>query len=110
MTTAGVRAAALRPAFRPHPVRRVLSAGPWSGSFLESPVPATAMFAAAAVLLAGGTLPVVDGELVLAGLTTAVLATLVARLLPPPSPAGRPVVQTSRSSVSRAGSSVHLSG
>jgi PAS domain S-box-containing protein len=63
MTTTGVRTAVA-----PHP-------------FLHSPVPSTAMFAAVAVLLAGGTLPVVDGELVLAGLTTAFLATLVAGLL-----------------------------
>jgi PAS domain S-box-containing protein len=44
------------------------------------------MFAGAAVLLATDVLPVVDGELVLAGLVTASLATLVSRLVGRPSP------------------------
>ncbi|CAA9267370.1 MAG: PAS sensor protein [uncultured Blastococcus sp.] len=79
-TEAGVRAP------RPLPrSRRLLGAGPSSGSALESTVPTTGMFAAAAVLIAGGWIPVVDGELVLAGMTTAVLAVLVARLIPRPS-------------------------
>ena len=42
--------------------------------------PATLLFGIAAVLLATGTLPVTDGELVLAGLGSALLAALVARL------------------------------
>ncbi len=46
------------------------------------------MLGAAAVLLAAGTLPVVDGGLVLAGLATAFLATLLAPLLAHPAPVG----------------------
>jgi PAS domain S-box-containing protein len=56
------------------------------GSVLERSLPSTAMFAGAAVLVATGALPVVDGELVLAGLATASLATLVSRLVGRPSP------------------------
>jgi signal transduction histidine kinase len=82
MTTAGVRTAVLRPVPRAGLRQRLLAAVPYPPSFLQGPVPSTAMFAAATVLLAGGALPVVDGELVLAGLTTAFLATLVARLVP----------------------------
>jgi len=44
------------------------------------------LFGATAVLLAVGVLPVVDGELVLAGLTTAFVGTLLSRL------AGRPAI------------------
>jgi PAS domain S-box-containing protein len=85
MTAAGVRTAVLTPV-RSGPLRRLLGAAAYPATLLQGPVPSTAMFAAAAVLLAGGTLPVVDGELVLAGLTTAFLATLVARLVARPSP------------------------
>ena len=55
---------------------------------LERALPSTALFALAAVLLGTGTLPVVDGELVLAGLASAFLATLVARLVTRPAAAG----------------------
>ncbi|TFV65304.1 UNVERIFIED_ORG: PAS domain S-box protein [Bacillus sp. AZ43] len=79
MTAAGVRSAVLAP--RPSLTRRLLAAARFPGPVLESPLPTTAMFAAAAVLLAGGTLPVVDGELVLAGLASAFLATLLSRVL-----------------------------
>jgi PAS domain S-box-containing protein len=53
------------------------------GTALERALPSTALFAAAAVLVATGTLPVTDGELVLGGLVTAFLATVVARLTRP---------------------------
>jgi PAS domain S-box-containing protein len=52
-------------------------------------VPSTAMFAAGTALLAGGTIPVRDGELVLAGLATAYLATLVGHLSGAPWLAGK---------------------
>jgi PAS domain S-box-containing protein len=52
-----------------------------TGSALARALPATAMFAAAAALLALGALPVTDGELVLAGLSTAALATVLAGLV-----------------------------
>ncbi|MET0763213.1 MAG: PAS domain-containing protein, partial [Blastococcus sp.] len=67
-------------------LRRRLSTFVSGGSVLERSLPSTAMFAGAAVLLATGALPVVDGELVLAGLATASLATLVSRLVGRPSP------------------------
>jgi PAS domain S-box-containing protein len=54
--------------------------GARSPLFLRA-LPTTAAFAAAAALLALGALPVVDGELVLAGLGTAVLGTTVAGLI-----------------------------
>ena len=50
---------------------------------LERSLPSTVLFALAAVLVAGGVLPVVDGELVLAGLTAAFVAPLVGRLAAP---------------------------
>jgi PAS domain S-box-containing protein len=74
---------------RPAPrvrLRRRLNTLASGGSLLERSLPSTAMFAGAAVLLATGALPVVDGELVLAGLVTASLATLVSRLVGRPSP------------------------
>jgi PAS domain S-box-containing protein len=49
--------------------------------------PGTVLFGVAAVLLAAGVLPVVDGELVLAGLGSAFLAPLVARLTARPATA-----------------------
>src|SRR5688500_6592930 len=82
MTTVGPPTAVLRPVPRACLRHRLLAAVPSPASFLQGPVPSTAMFAAATVLLAGGALPVVDGELVLAGLTTAFLTSLVARLVP----------------------------
>jgi PAS domain S-box-containing protein len=88
MTTAGVRTAVLRPAPRARLRQWLAAAAPSPPSLLQSSVPSTAMFAAAAVLMAGGALPVVDGELVLAGLATAFLATVVARLVARPSIAG----------------------
>ena len=88
MTTAGVRTAVLRPVLRGRHGRRLLAAVPYPASWLQSSLPSAAMFAGAAVLLAGGALPVVDSELVLAGLTTAFLATVVARLVARPSLAG----------------------
>jgi PAS domain S-box-containing protein len=51
------------------------------GTVLERSLPSTAMFAVATLLLAAGVLPVDDGELVLAGLTSAFLATALARLI-----------------------------
>jgi PAS domain S-box-containing protein len=87
MTTAGVRTTVLRPAPRGGFLQRLLTA-PYP--LLQRPGPSTVLFAATAVLLAGGALPVADGELVLAGLATAFLATLVARVLPHPSSAGDP--------------------
>ncbi|MCW2634908.1 MAG: sensor signal transduction histidine kinase [Blastococcus sp.] len=50
-------------------------------SLLSRALPATAIFAVAAGLLAVGALPVLDGELVVAGLSTAFLATCVAALI-----------------------------
>ena len=51
------------------------------------PLPGTVLFGVAAVLLATGMLPVLDGELVLAGLGSAFLAALIARLpTAPPRP------------------------
>ncbi|SNR72921.1 sensor histidine kinase [Blastococcus mobilis] len=87
MTTAGVRAGVLRPARRTRPAG-VRAAVPYPASVLQNALPSAAMFAGAAVLLAGGALPVTDSELVLAGLTTAFLATAVARLVARPSFAG----------------------
>jgi PAS domain S-box-containing protein len=52
------------------------------GAVVDRSLPSTVLFAVAAVLLGTGTLPVADGELVLAGLASAFLATLVARLVP----------------------------
>ncbi|HLM05979.1 MAG TPA: ATP-binding protein [Blastococcus sp.] len=52
-----------------------------SGPVLDRSLPSTAMFAVAGVLLADGVLPVVDGELVLAGLATALVASLTSRRL-----------------------------
>ncbi|UOY03571.1 sensor histidine kinase [Blastococcus sp. PRF04-17] len=75
------------------PAPRVGLRGPASaGPLLERSLPSAAMFAAAAVLVAAGALPVVDGELVLAGLATAFLATLVARLVVRPTGDGGLVV------------------
>ena len=86
MTAVEVGTAVLhRPAPRVR-LRQRLTAFVSGGSVLERSLPSTAMFAGAAVLLATGALPVVDGELVLAGLATAVLATLVSRLVVRPSP------------------------
>jgi PAS domain S-box-containing protein len=75
MTTAVLE----RSAARPGPRRR-LATLLGHGPLLERALPSTAMFAVAAVLLATGGLPVRDGELVLAGLALAFLATLVAWL------------------------------
>ncbi|TFV86025.1 ATP-binding protein [Blastococcus sp. CT_GayMR16] len=55
---------------------------------LDRSLPSTVLFAVAALLLGTGTLPVADGELVLAGLASAFLATLVARLVTQPAVAG----------------------
>jgi PAS domain S-box-containing protein len=87
MTTAGVRPALLRPAPWAG-LRRLLATARHPAGSLQSPLPSTAMFAAAAILLAGGAVPVTDGELVLSGLTTAFLASLVARLVGRPSLGG----------------------
>ncbi|HEY0401111.1 MAG TPA: ATP-binding protein [Blastococcus sp.] len=54
------------------------------GTVLERSLPSTVLFAVAASLLTTGTLPVANGELVLAGLASAFLATLVARLVTRP--------------------------
>jgi PAS domain S-box-containing protein len=61
--------------------RRFGSSLPTRGSTLARVLPATGMFAAAAALIAVGALPVLDGELVLAGLSTAFLAGGVAALI-----------------------------
>ncbi|MFD2093580.1 sensor histidine kinase [Blastococcus deserti] len=81
MTTAEVRPTLVRPA----PLLRLPSALPYPASLLRGPGPSTVGFATAAVLLAAGALPVADAELVLAGLATALLATLVAHLVVRPS-------------------------
>ncbi|HYH72222.1 MAG TPA: hypothetical protein VD764_03330, partial [Nocardioides sp.] len=88
MTAVEVGSAVLhRP--RPHAgLRQRLSGLLSGGSMLERSLPSTAMFAGAALLLATGILPVLDRELVLAGLTTAFLATLVSRLVVRASPTG----------------------
>jgi PAS domain S-box-containing protein len=51
-----------------------------SGVAFDRSLPATLLFGVTALLLATGTLPVTDGELVLAGLTSAFVASLVSRL------------------------------
>src|SRR3954468_7223187 len=79
MTSAGMPTADLHPKPRAG-LRHRPRAAPHPASLLQGPVPSTAMFAADTALLAGGTIPVRDGELVLAGLATAYLATLVGRL------------------------------
>jgi PAS domain S-box-containing protein len=91
MTTADARglemgAAVLAPPASPRGLRRRLSdlaAG--SGSVLDRSLPSAAMFAVATLLFPLGVLPVADGELVLAGLTTAFLATVLARVIARPS-------------------------
>jgi PAS domain S-box-containing protein len=88
MTPAGVPTADLHPKPRAG-LRHRPRAAPHPASLLQGPVPSTAMFAAGTALLAGGTIPVRDGELVLAGLATAYLATLVGRLSGAPSMAGK---------------------
>jgi PAS domain S-box-containing protein len=77
-----------RPARRGRFLQRLAALASGQGSVLERSLPSTAMFAGAALLLAGRALPVTDGELVLAGLATAFLATLVAPLVTRSSPAG----------------------
>ncbi|TFV81148.1 PAS domain-containing protein [Blastococcus sp. CT_GayMR20] len=85
MTAVEVPTAVLhRPA--PRTLRQRLSALVSDGAVLERSLPSTAMFAGATLLLAAGILPVTDGELVLAGLATAFLASLVSRLVVRPSP------------------------
>jgi PAS domain S-box-containing protein len=54
------------------------------GTALDRALPSTVLFAVAAVLLGTGSLPFTDGELVLAGLASAFLGTLVARLVTRP--------------------------
>jgi PAS domain S-box-containing protein len=75
---------------RPVPRRRGRLAAVLSrqGTVLDRSLPSTVLFAVAAVLLGTGSLPVVDGELVLAGLAAAFLATLVARVVTRPAVAG----------------------
>jgi PAS domain S-box-containing protein len=86
MTAVEVGTAVLhRPAPRAR-LRQRLAALVSEGAVLERSLPSTAMFAGATVLLGTGVLPVVDAELVLAGLATAFLATLVSRLVVRPSP------------------------
>jgi PAS domain S-box-containing protein len=77
LTTAGATALVPRERLR-REFRVWRTAG---GSTFARALPATAMFAATAALLAVGVLPVADGELVLAGLSTAFLATGVAGLI-----------------------------
>jgi PAS domain S-box-containing protein len=77
-----------RPAPRERLRQRLTALASGRGPLLERSLPATAMFAAAAVLFASGALPVKDGELVLAGLATAFVATLVTRLVARPSLTG----------------------
>jgi PAS domain S-box-containing protein len=78
MTTADVSTAVLGGAVRARSWRRRTVR---NRLVLESSLPSTAMVAAASLLLATGTLPVADGELVVAGLATAFLASLVAGVL-----------------------------
>jgi PAS domain S-box-containing protein len=75
---------------RPVPRRRGRLAAVFSGqgTDLDRSLPSTVLFAVAAVLLGTGSLPVADGELVLAGLAAAFLATLVARVVTRPAVAG----------------------
>ena len=85
MTAVEVGTAVLgRPAPRRGPAAPVSRSAP----VLDRALPSTALFAVAAVLLGTGTLPVADGELVLAGLAAAFLGTLVARLVTRPAAAG----------------------
>lgn len=77
MTAADVSTAVLGAAVQDQPRRGTTA--PRAGSSLRHALPATAAFVAAAALLATGALPVADGELVVAGLSLAFLATLVAR-------------------------------
>ena len=64
--------------------RRLAGAFSGGGAVLDRSLPSTVLFGAAAVLLGTGTLPVADGELVLAGLASAFLATLLVRLVTRP--------------------------
>jgi len=88
MTSAGVPTADLH--LKPRAgLRHWPRAAPHPASLLQAPLPSTAMFVAGTALLAGGAIPVRNGELVLAGLATAYLATLVGRLSGAPSLAGK---------------------
>jgi len=69
-------------------VRRLSDLFTRRGTVLDRALPSTVLFAVGAVLLGTGTLPVTDGELVLAGLTSAFLATFVARLVSRPAVTG----------------------
>ena len=72
-------------ALRRGAVRRPLSG---RRAVLDRSLTSAVLFGATAVLLAVGVLPVVDGELVLAGLTTAFVGTLLSRLAGPPAITG----------------------
>ena len=63
-----------------HPAPRRLGRFFSGGVALDRSLPSTLLFGVTALLLATGTLPVMDGELVLAGLTSAFVASLVSRL------------------------------
>ena len=78
MTAADAITAVLdRPASRT--TDRLVDSATWQAA-VRGPLPSTLMLTAAALLLATGALPIADGELVLAGLMTASMATLGAWL------------------------------
>ncbi|MCW2741407.1 MAG: sensor signal transduction histidine kinase [Blastococcus sp.] len=69
------------PAGRRRARQRLAALAAGHGTVLDRSLPSTAMFAVAGLLLAAGVLPVLNGELVLAGLATAFLATALTRLV-----------------------------
>jgi PAS domain S-box-containing protein len=75
---------------RPAPRRRSRLAAVLSGqgTVVDRSLPSTVLFAVAAVLLGTGALPLANGELVLAGLASAFLGTLVARMVTRPAVVG----------------------
>lgn len=76
MTAVDAAAVLERPGTRTSRLTRHLpDPGTWQAA-VRGPLASAVLFSAAALLLAAGVLPVADGELVLAGLMTAVVATL----------------------------------
>jgi PAS domain S-box-containing protein len=78
MTAADVAVAVLdRPVGHASQTAHARTGAPWQ-AVLRGPLPCTVMFSTAALLLTTGVLPIVDAELVLAGLITAFVASLSA--------------------------------